>query len=321
MIPHTTTDIFAIRVPVQVATSHGIDSRGLKAGSDGFFCLPPNAQVPTGIVEVEDVEILGRRIERLTIGAVEAGWQAMELRFAQARSLKEIDDFLAELADAMTVDMAPMQFNGYYGNYHAVIRVAGLEVLDPPRSASAIMMVDTIEMTCSQGISVYRAQIERLSTSPLGRIFAEGMRSADPKMKYVSWFVVLEELEKRKEFAFDPLFSPTEIQEIVSGAALAPAQATRLTSALNSPSMTLKGRPEKLADILGRIGLAEVQTIKGPIAIAEPICRDLIKQRNTVAHKGSAIDTDLLHNVLYPLAIGALAYMEGRAQPQRPVLS
>lgn len=267
-----------------------------------------------------NVDLLGIRIERLEIGPRKDEWQLMELRFAAPHDLEQIDAFLLELADAITVDMAPGQLEGYNGNYHAIVRLPQLEVVDPCTPPNTLIIVDSISMTRTQGVSLYADMLGKLTFSPLGRIFAEGVRSADPKMKYISWFVVLEELEGRPEFAFDPLFSTTEVDRIVKASALNPVQTSRLRGALTGKSVTVKGRSEKLADILVRIGMTTIKTIKGPIAVTEGLCRALIKQRNTVAHKGTKNDNDLLHNALFPLAIGALAYIEGRQLPDRPTV-
>jgi hypothetical protein len=320
MTPQITKNIRAVRVPIQVGSSHSVDSRGFRANSDGFFCYPPSANLPGEGCVVTNVDLLGIRVDRLEIGPREGEWQPMELRFAAPLDLDEIDAFLLELADAITVDMAPRQLDGYNGNYHAIVRLPLLEVVDPSAPPNTLVIVDSISMTRTQGISLYADMLEKLTFSPLGRIFAEGMRSADPKMKYISWFVVLEELEGRSEFAFDPLFSTTEVDHIVKASALNTAQTFRLRGALTGRSVTVKGRPEKLADILGQIGMSTIKTIKGSIPVTEDLCRDLIKQRNTVAHKGTTIDNDLLHNALFPLAIGALAYIEGRQRPDRPTV-
>ncbi|OAH42171.1 hypothetical protein AX777_25400 [Sphingobium yanoikuyae] len=292
----------------------------MRADSDGFFCYPPRAKIPGEGCVVTNVDLLGIRIDRMEIGPRKDEWQLMELRFAAPLNLETIDAFLLELADAITVEMAPEQLDGYNGNYHAVVRLPLLEVIDPSTPPDTLVIVDAISITRTQGVSLYADMLEKLTFSPLGRIFAEGVRSADPKMKYISWFVVLEELEGRSEFAFDPLFSMTEVEHIIKASALNQDQTSRLRGALTGRSVTVKGRPEKLAEILTQIGMPTIKTIKGPITVTVDLCRALIKQRNTVAHKGTDIDNDLLHNALFPLAIGALAYIEGRPLPDRPTV-
>lgn len=318
MAPQITENIRAVRVPIKVGSSHSIDSRGFRADSNGFFCYPPSANLPGEGCVVTDVDLLGIRIDRLEISPRKDEWQSMELSFAVPLGLEQIDEFLLELADALTVDMAPRQLDGYNGNYHTIVRLPLLEVIDPAIPPNMLVITDSVSMTRTQGVSLYAQMLEKLAFSPLGRIFAEGVRSADPKMKYISWFVVLEELEARPEFAFDPLFSTTEVDHIVKASALNSAQTTRLRGALTGKSVTVKSRAEKLADIFVRIGMSTMKTIKGPIPMTEELCRTLIKQRNTVAHKGTKIDEDLLHNALFPLAIGALAHIEGRPLPDRP---
>jgi hypothetical protein len=141
------------------------------------------------------------------------------------------------------------------------------------------------------------------------------MRNPDPKMKYISWFVVLEELERL--FTFDPLFSSNDISNIITSVTLTKAQQQRLRGMMSGPSVTILGRAEKLYDILSKNGMGTVKNINGLATITLATCQGLIKQRNLVAHKGTTVDTSLMYDILFPLAIEALAHIEGRPRPVR----
>jgi len=86
------------------------------------------------------------------------------------------------------------------------------------------------------------------------------MRATQPKSKFLFWFVILEELESRKEFKklFAPLFSADE-KKVLRQAALSSEAAQRLDGLLNNPLATQQGRHEKLLTILRTIGLGTVK--------------------------------------------------------------
>ncbi len=94
-------------------------------------------------------------------------------------------------------------------------------------------MTTGLNIMSKTAIAVDPGHLQAYQGSALPQIFAEGMRNPDHKMKYISWFVVLEELEKR--FIFPALFSADEISQITAAVTLAPAQTTRLSNMMKGP--------------------------------------------------------------------------------------
>lgn len=195
------------------------------------------------------------------------------------------------------------------------VGLTSLDVLVPPPQSGQITIAEDLALESTTAIPVDRQSVMSLVVSPLSQIFAEGMRNPDPKMKYISWFVVIEELEQL--FTFDPLFSSAEVSQITAAVPLSKAQENRLRGLMGGRGVTVLGRAEKLYDILSTNGMGSVKNISGSTALTLATCQQLIRQRNLVAHKGTAIDTGLLYNILFPLAIEALAYIEQRPRPVR----
>lgn len=315
MHPHKTDNIHKIRVPIRIEASPGMDVRGFSSSSTGFLCTTSaTGQHAPGCV-LTGVKILGITIARLEIGAVENDWQSMELEFAEPMKLDEIDSFLTRFADSFSVDMAKEQLAPLHGMLTVTVRLTELEVLDPNDHSGQITIPDDLKIMSKTAIAVDPLCLQTFQGSALSQIFAEGMRNPDPKMKYISWFVVLEELEKL--FSFPPLFSPSEISQIIAAVTLAPAQTTRLSNMMKGSSVTVLSRAEKLYDILSKNGMGTVSNINGVNTITLDDCKALIKQRNLVAHKGTTVDTNTLYDILLPLAIEALAYIEKRHRPVR----
>lgn len=315
MHPHKTDNIHKIRVPIRIESSPGMDVRGFSSSSTGFLCT---AQASGGYVPgcvLTGVTMLGVTIDRLKIGAVEDDWQAMELDFAEPMKLVDIDSFLTRFADSFSVDLARNQKDPLHGMLTVTVRLTALEVLDLNPNSGQIIMTDGLSIMSKTAIAVDAQRLPTYQGSALSQIFAEGMRNPDSKMKYISWFVVLEELEKL--FNFAPLFSPAEISQITAAVTLTPAQETRLRNMMKGPGVTVLSRAEKLLDILSQTGMGTVININGVKTISLDDCKDLIKQRNLVAHKGTTVDTNTLYDILFPLAIEALAHIEGRNRPVR----
>lgn len=239
----------------------------------------------------------------------------MELEFASPMKLDEIDSFLTRFADSFSVDLAQNQIDPLHGILTVTVRLTELEVIDPDALSSQISMTDDLSIESETAITVDPLHLKTYEGSALSQIFAEGMRNPDPKMKYISWFVVLEELEKL--FSFPPLFSPAEISQITAAVTLTPAQKTRLSNMMKGASVTILSRAEKLYAILSQTNMGTVINIRGAKTITLDDCKGLIKQRNLVAHKGTTVDTNTLYDILFPLAIEALAYIEGRPRPVR----
>ncbi|WP_156470020.1 hypothetical protein [Acetobacter cerevisiae] len=302
-------------MPIRIEASPGMDVRGFSSSSTGFLCTPSaTGQHAPGCI-LTSVTILGVTIARLEIGAVENDWQSMELEFSAPMKLDEIDSFLTRFADSFSVDMAKKQITPLHGMLTVTVRLTELVVLDPNDQSGQITITDDLNITSKTATPVDPLCLQTFQGSALSQIFAEGMRNPDPKMKYISWFVVLEELEKL--FSFPSLFSSSEISQITAAVTLTPAQTTRLSNMMKGPGVTVLSRSEKLYDILSNNNMGTVININGTKTIDINDCKKLIKQRNLVAHKGTTVDTHTLYDILFPLAIEALAYIEGRNRPVR----
>jgi len=315
MHPHKTDNIHKIRVPIRIEASPGMDVRGFSSSSTGFLCAAPITEGHAPGCVLTNVKMLGVTIDRLEIGALKNDWQAMELEFARPMKLDEIDSFLTRFADSFSVDLARNQKDPLHGMLTVTVRLTELEILDLNSHSSQIIVIDGLSIVSKTAIAVDPERLPNYQGSALSQIFAEGMRNPDPKMKYISWFVVLEELEKL--FSFPPLFSTAEISQITAAVTLTPAQEMRLRNMMKGPGVTILSRAEKLYDILSKNGMGTVININGVATITLNVCKDLIQQRNLVAHKGSTVDTNTLYDILFPLAIEALAYIERRPRPVR----
>jgi hypothetical protein len=295
-------------VPIRFVSSHGISRPGFQSHLKGLFWHAGAALEATPF-DLADLDILDVPVRRLSLAHRGRGDYLLSLEFSAARSMQDAEDFIRSVMDAFTVSMAGGQTDPWYGNLLLEAGWSGLRNSTPKPPGEFAPEVST-GLTSEELIPVSEAALRALRWSPLTQIFAEGMRAAQPSSKFLFWFVILEELEKREEFKgmFNPLFSTEESEQLLQ-ASLSRAAKDRLKQLLSSPTATQQGRPEKLAAILRTIGLGEVKTHHKTVAVDEAVCRSLIKQRNNVAHKGATIDLDQLYTVLFPLAQGALTYL------------
>lgn len=295
-------------MPVRFVSSHGIARPGFQSRRKGFFWHDGKALEATPF-HLADIDVLGTSVRQLSLTHRDYGNYLLSLEFAAPRNMREAEDFIQSLVDAFTVSMASNQRDPWYGNLLLEAGWSGLRN-STPKSPGEFIAEASSAMTSEEFIPLSEAALRALHWSPLTKTFAEGMRAAQPKSKFLFWFVILEELEARREFRklFHPLFSPKEKEQLLPAALSAPAK-LRLEQLLDNPAATQQGRPEKLLTILRAIGLGEVKTHHKTVAIDEAICRSLIKQRNNVAHKGATIDLDQLYTVLFPLSQGALTYL------------
>jgi hypothetical protein len=295
-------------VPVRFVPSHGIARPGFQSNRKGLFwhgC----AELEATPFEMTDADVLGTPLHRLSITYRGGDTYLLSLEFVAACSVQEAEDFIQRFVDAFTVSMAGNQRDPWYGNLLLEAIWTGLRNSTPKPPGTFCAEISTA-LTSEEMIPVSGEVLQALNWSPLTRIFAEGMRAAQPKSKFLFWFVILEELESRDEFKklFNPLFSEEEKKQLLQ-ATLSAGSKQRLEGLLNNPSVTQQGRPEKLLAILQQIALGEVKSLGKTITIDLAICRSLIKQRNNIAHKGAMIDLDELYMVLFPLANGALVYL------------
>jgi hypothetical protein len=311
------TDIIAVTVPIRLRASHGIDTRGFASESRGFLArhdTVTNSLVPG--FSARDLVILDLTLEEFTISPAMGEEQTLRLRFAEAQTLERIDRFLVELANGLSASLAAGQKDAWHGNLYIEIRATVLvpEYLRTER-ADVVRVTDSMQLTRHQSVPITVDRLERLQASPFTEIFADGVRAAQPKSKYIYWFVLLEELEKRDEFRllYNQLYSGEEIEAILEKSGFEDGKLNRLKQFLRQPQLTAEPRYDKLALILKTIGATSVSTIKGDVDVTPKLCKDLIGQRNKVAHRGSQINEFQMFSVLMPLALKALDYLNAAA--------
>lgn len=236
--------------------------------------------------------------------------QLLTIKFDCAKTEADAYGFLQQLADAWSASLAVGQPDPWYGNLYVDIRWAGVQPLKAQQSG-AIDIRTSMEMTTTDGVPVDSKRLSGLRWSPLTDVFVEGMKAPQPKSKFLFWFVILEELEKRTEFRslFNPMFEPEQKEALRDVVRLDSAALQRLKSLLDNPDATRESRAVKLSRILDEIGCSSVAGLNISTLVDEACCRKLIAQRNLVAHKGGSIDTDFLYSVLFPLSIAALNYI------------
>lgn len=285
-------------VPLRFSVSHGIARPGFQSHRKGEFWFN-GAHISTSPFHLVDAEVLGVAFKQLSLTHRSGDAYLLSLELVNACTMGEAEDFIRRLVDAFTVSMAVHQQDPWYGNLLLEAGWAGLRdaALKPP---GTISFEASVGMTSEECISINEAVVTSLHWSPLTTIFAEGMRAAQPKSKFLFWFVILEELESRDEFKglFTPLFTSEEKVELLA-ASLAPSAKQRLKQLLNNPVATQEGRAQKLLRILQQIGLGQVSSLGKTIPLDEGLCQSLIKQRNNIAHKGATINVDQLYTVLF----------------------
>jgi hypothetical protein len=313
------TQIIAVTVPLRIRASHGIETRGFASESRGVLAsndAARNSLVPG--FSARDLVILDLAVEQLTIGSDSGEEQILQLRFAEAQTLERIDRFLVDLANAMSASMATDQKDAWHANLYVEIKAAALvpEYL-PTGGGDVVRITDSVQLTRHHSVPITAEKLVALQVSPFTEIFADGIRAAQAKSKFIYWFVLLEELEKRDEFRplYNQLYSAEEIEMILEKSGVGAGKLDRLKQFLRQPQLTAEPRHEKLAMILKTIGAERVKTIKGDVEITPKLCRELIGQRNRVAHRGSKIDEFQMFSVLMPLALKALDYLNA-ASPE-----
>lgn len=307
----TEATVRGVEVPIRLVQSHAIASPGFQSRRKAWLAHPDGTDFAATPFELRGQVVLGELLDRLAVRRRDPDWHLLEVDFVAPRSIAEAQDFVQQLSDALTVQMAPDQKDPWYGNLYVEVNWAGFSDVTP-KSPNTLTVSGSVGMTSQQWVPLSDAKVLDLTWSPLSELFADGMRAGQPKSKYLYWFVILEELEKRK--AFHPLFNRL-FDDAARAAILAAAPTAshpRLKGLLSDPLATAEGRAQKLFAVLTHIGITEVETYDGRHTIDETICQALIKQRNTVAHKGGAIDKDLLYLKLFPLAQSVLAYLNAQ---------
>lgn len=303
------TNVNGIEAPLKLLSSHDISNPGFESMRRGEFVDTGGLNDPSAQIDLRNIDVLGTELSSLTLGPSSDGERILKVEFNRATTEADAFRFILQLADAWSASLAHGQRDSWYGNLYVHILWSRVKVLSPPRGTVGISTF--LKMTSTDHIVVDSLALSRLRWSPLTDIFVEGMKSSQPKSKFLFWFIVLEELEQRKEFVrlFDPMFTPEEkakLQEVVRSNKTA---LQRLNGLLNTPTATIQSRSEKLAHIIDAIGSSNIAGQSGKIEIDQKLCSKLINQRNKVAHKGESIDGYLLYSVLFPLSLNALNYI------------
>ncbi len=300
--------VLGLKVQISLAASHGSSAPGFECSRAGVFsAVGAGGTEEAAAIEIEDLTVLGIPIARirLTPNASEA-W-SLAIDFANLTPAEEAEGFVHRMLASWSADLAVSQRDPWNGILTVEGRWSTLEF----KRRHMPMMTDSLSIDVTQTVPVDKNLFDSMRWSPLVDVFVEGMKASQPKSKFLFWFVILEELEKREELqtSFTPLFSNAEKTDLRAAIAGNAPATQRLDGLLNNSTVTVEGRPEKLCTITKTIGLQRIEGLNGPIQIDRHLCKSLITQRNQVAHKGSRIDEDLLYNVLFPLAQRALTYL------------
>lgn len=304
--------VYGLEAPLRLMASHDIDYPRFQSARRGEIVRLGASEDRSAEIDLRDLTVLGTQLAKFTLERASSGTRLLKIEFDRAITEADAFGFLQQLADAWSATLADGQRDPFYGNLYVDIRWADVKTLRA--QSGGIEITTLLQITSTEGVAVTPALLSALRWSPLTDVFVEGMKASQPKSKFLFWFVILEELEKREEFRslFTPMFSTKEkaqLQEVVrsNNAAL-----QRLNGLLNNPMTTLEGRAAKLARIVDAMGSSTIDALSGPIVVDQDRCVALIDQRNKVAHKGSSINTDLLYNVLFPLSRNALNYILDR---------
>lgn len=303
--------IYGLEAPLRLVASHDIARPGFQSARRGEFVLM-NASSQDGSTEIvlRDLTILGVPLAKFVLQSPSGDTRLLRADFDRAMTKADAFSFIQRLADAWSATLADRQRDPWYGNLYVDIRWAGVKTL----TAQGGGIVDSMQMTSIEGVAVAPALLSAMRWSPLTDVFVEGMKASQPKSKFLFWFVILEELEKREEFLslFTPMFSAEDKARLQDAVCSNGPALQRLNGLLNSRTTTLEGRAAKLARIVDAVGGSSIDGLSGPILVDQARCAALIDQRNKVAHKGSSIDKDLLYTMLFPLSRIALNYVLDR---------
>lgn len=315
----------AVTVPIRLVASHGLSRPGFQSMRRGRFSSflaeppPPGTDPFVHRFSASDVTVLGVDLSVFEVGEPAGEWQTLRVSFRQAQPAEAIEAFLRGFADALTASIALEQLDPWYGNLVVDIGWAGMRperAPDPALSMSLDPHAST-SLTMEHAQALTAELLERLVTSDLTEIFADGMRANQPKAKYANWFIPLEELERlaMSDFSglFTPLFPRPVRKAVAKASGLIGPPLERLQSYLGKPEHTVQNRAEKLHAILVEIGLTEFSVAeKTKVTVDLKMCERLIGTRNSLAHKGTRVEEDLLYNVLYPLSFRVMAYLNAR---------
>lgn len=308
----------SVSVAIRLIGSHGVNVPGYQfSRHGGFAAFSENGADVRETFSFSDITVLDLKLDTFLVGPPSKhepqGWQALTVHFKEPQISTAIEKFLRDLATALTASFASRQRDPWNGNLVVDIDWSGVRLNRPPAAASIEPYAFT-RITSKESRLLTAQQLESLGTSYLTEIFVEGMRAAQPKAKYSNWFIPIEELERlaTSKFSslFTPLFTAAEQERIVKESRLAGSQLDQLKRFLRSPTNTVQSRAEKLYAILIKIGLIEFEVLENKkVNVDLCMCKTLINTRNSLAHKGSKIDEDLLYNVLFPLSFIVVKYL------------
>jgi len=314
------SDLFvSVTIQIRLTASHGFNEPGFQSSSSGTFSTPiEDAPHYVETVSHNSITVLGLELVTFSIAAPTNrephGWQSMTINFREPQTDKAIQTFLSNLAIAITASLAPSQRDPWYGNLFVDIDWFSIHLNPLSSGAGNIDVSARMQMTAKHHQTLPVETLEGLTVSGLTEIFVDGMRSNQPKSKYSNWFIPLEELEQLAttdfKTLFTPLFPSTSRAGVAKASGLTGTHLERLKGFLGNPNHTVQGRSEKLFEILKSLELLEIPTIKEEkITLDLKYCNRLIQGRNSLAHKGTKVDEDLLYNVLFPLSFRVLNYL------------
>lgn len=315
----------SVTVPVRLVGSHGVSKPGFESAvQKGTLSTAVTAPAPGEApfdrrFSATDLVVLGFEITSFEVSEPVEGWQELKVVFATAQTAEAIEQFLQRFANALTASFASGQRDPWYGNLVVEVGWGGMRLTRAAiPGVTTLGLHDSLSIAMEVNSPLSARALESLQDSSLTEIFVEGMRANRPRAKYISWFIMIEELERLAtdpEFShlFAPLFPKKEDRNAVAKASgLTGKPLERLRGFLGDPKHTVENRPEKLCALLQAIGIREVPALSTTTIIDVDLCQRLVDGRNALAHKGTKADEDLLYLVLFPLSCRVMEYLNTR---------
>lgn len=288
-----------IHCPFLIRTSHGRNAEGFGADRIDKLGLDCTAVA---------VECLGVPLDSFALVALPDNRSRLEIASKCLDTLEARSEFLNHLEVALTAYFGTKSTNAYYGTPFIELDQFNLQIFeDRPteqkETHSTVHLSSRMFMQTTEHHVLPPAAIPTLRFDPLVQLFADGLRASSAELKFVYWFIILEEfLEKNKALnaSFRPLFEPedeTALRDFVDKLG-----GRKKGGMLSSLRLTTETRSEKLMIILHRLGICTVQPVGTTLSITEEVCDNLIKQRNSLFHRGAHINEGPLYNILFPIA-------------------
>jgi hypothetical protein len=287
-----------IHCPFLIRTSHGRNAEGF--GADRIDKLGIDCSAVA-------VECLGVPLDRFALIALPDNRSRLEIASRALETFEARTEFLNHLEVALTAYFGTRSINAYYGTPFVELDRFNLEIFeDRPteqEAQSTVRLSSKMFMQTTEHHVLPPAAIPTLRFDPLVQLFADGLRASSAESKFFYWFIILEEfLEKNEALnaSFRPLFEPKDETALRDFAGKLDGR--KKAGMLGCLRLTTEARSEKLMAILHRLGICSVHPVGTTLPITKEVCDNLIKQRNSLFHRGAHINEGPLYNILFPIS-------------------